>query len=100
MHWKLVDSNGNTVKPGGSLTSFRGDHATFECITKSPGCGSTGKIKTTLGEHYPSVYDCTIVDAHRQDLDRDFFRYPMSPAEQAAHENNMCLCRHTSDCIT
>jgi hypothetical protein len=54
---KLVRNDGSEVKVGDTVTSFRGEAATIKRIEKPARPGSTGKVETTLGVHYPGVYN-------------------------------------------
>lgn len=53
---KIVDKNGNVVKAGDKLVTFRGEAAKFVRVVQAPTPGKSGKIETTLGVHYPQVY--------------------------------------------
>lgn len=58
----LVKESGAQVKPGQALRDFRGEIHYFRCITKEPMLNSTGKIMTSKGEFYPSVFDCKLIE--------------------------------------
>lgn len=60
--YMTVREDGTEVVPGDRLTDFRGDHATYESITRVPEPGKSGKIMTDRGhESYPQVFDLKIV---------------------------------------
>lgn len=68
--YKVVDESGKEIKTGDEIADFRGEKWIFDCISKAPGGGSTGKIsvKHPNGgrddwgrEFYPSVFDFEIV---------------------------------------
>jgi hypothetical protein len=50
-------TSGIPVKIGDHVTSFRGEEATVLDIVPPRHEGSTGRVYTELGAHYPSVYD-------------------------------------------
>ena len=56
--WKCIDTNGNEVKQGDEVTSFRGQRAKVLALYPPKHGGSSGQIQTTIGCHYPQVYDC------------------------------------------
>jgi hypothetical protein len=55
--WTLVDNQNNPVKPGATVTSFRGESATLKGGQPPHHTGSTGRVWTTAGEYFPSVYN-------------------------------------------
>lgn len=60
--YMTIREDGTEVFPGDRLTDFRGDHATYESITRAPEPGKSGKIMTSRGyELYPQVFNLTIV---------------------------------------
>ena len=57
----LVNAEGNEVQIGDKVTSFRGEEATVKSWSEPHKPSSTGRIYTTAGEYFPSVYDCKFV---------------------------------------
>ena len=61
----LVDKDGNEVKRGAKLTTFRGESCTLENFYPPRHTGSTGRVFVNLNgntyEFYPSVVNCKIV---------------------------------------
>lgn len=57
--WKCVDEQGNEVKRGDEVTSFRGVKARVLAFYPPKHNGSSGYMETTIGCHYPQVYECT-----------------------------------------
>jgi hypothetical protein len=56
-------SDGTEVRPGDTVTDFRGDRAVFERATRAPDGHRTGKVCTTDGgEVYMSVYSLVVRD--------------------------------------
>lgn len=63
---QLIDSKTKKViKPGATITDFRGDKSVFTSISKVPNIGSSGKILVKNGslqrEYFPNVFGCEIV---------------------------------------
>ena len=56
--WKCIDTNGNEVKRGDELTSFRGEKAKVLSFYPPKRSGTSGYIETTKGFFYPQTYDC------------------------------------------
>lgn len=54
---RLINAQQEEVKAGDTVTSFRGEPATVISMTPPHKPGSTGRVYTTLGEHFPGVYD-------------------------------------------
>ena len=44
------------------VTTFRGEQGRVEGIEKPRHSGSTGRLYTTLGSHFPGVYDCVWIE--------------------------------------
>lgn len=55
--WRLVDKKNQPVALSQEVKSFRGEVAKVLGGKPPPQDGSTGKVWTTAGEFYPSVYD-------------------------------------------
>jgi hypothetical protein len=56
--WASDESNGTEVKVGDEVTSFRGEKAKVLAFYPPKHGGSSGHIETTIGCHYPQVYNC------------------------------------------
>lgn len=60
---KCVDSNGNEVKVGDSLTDFRGDKAIVKSFEAPHKPGAKGRIYVEGGwGYYASVFRCEYVE--------------------------------------
>jgi len=65
---KLVDKNGNEIKPGDTVTTFRGEKAKLVSFRPPHKLSSTGHVfirsddNKVYGEFYPSVIGATIID--------------------------------------
>jgi hypothetical protein len=62
-----TDTAGHLVKPGDTVTDFRGDTATFVRATRAQGGGKTGKVLTRDAngherELYDRVYNLTVTE--------------------------------------
>ena len=55
-----VETN-KEVKVGDILITFRDIEATVISWSEPKTCNSSGRLYTTLGEHFPSVYNCKFV---------------------------------------
>jgi hypothetical protein len=53
-------SDGTEVRRGDTVTDFRGDTGTFQCATRAPGDGRTGKVMVSGGETYMTVWDLVV----------------------------------------
>lgn len=65
----VIRADGTEVRPGDTITSFRGIDAIFRSLTRVPGdgTGTNGKIIVDEPdwagcERYPSVYDLRVVE--------------------------------------
>ena len=55
--WTLmVSETGDVVNEGAALETFRGEAAILEGGQPPHRVGSSGRVYTDLGAHYPSVY--------------------------------------------
>ena len=62
--WTLVvEETGDEVNKGDALKTFRGEAAVLEGGRPPHHVGSSGKVYTDLGVHYPSVYGLEWVNA-------------------------------------
>jgi hypothetical protein len=52
----LVHDDGKPVQIGDKVVTFRDEEATVISITPPHRQGSTGRVQTELGYHYPGVY--------------------------------------------
>ena len=57
-NYTMHNANG-IVSIGDTLTSFRGESAVLINVDQYPTPGKSGKLTTTIGTHYPSVYNVT-----------------------------------------
>lgn len=60
LEYVVRDAAGDTVVLGDTVTSFRGETATLLKVLRPERPGSSGKVTTTLGTHYATVYGLTI----------------------------------------
>lgn len=49
-------SDGTEVRPGDTVTDFRGETGTFQCATRAPDGGRTGKVTVSGREFYQTVW--------------------------------------------
>jgi hypothetical protein len=52
--------DGREVRPGDTVTDFRGDTGTFQYATRAPGGHRTGKVMVSGGETYMTVWDLVV----------------------------------------
>lgn len=58
MRLKLISTDtGKEVEIGDIVASFRGELATIKGVIPPHKEGSTGRVETELGLHFPSVYN-------------------------------------------
>ena len=55
--WKLVDEQGNEVRPGDTVVSFRGEPTVITGGRPPHHAGSTGRVYTQGAEYYPGVFN-------------------------------------------
>jgi hypothetical protein len=76
MTLRAYRADGTEVRPGDTVTSFRGEDHVFKRATRAPDAGRTGKVETSAGEYYQGVYSLTVrdepdvTDAQRQAEDK------------------------------
>jgi hypothetical protein len=56
-NWILLHKNGEPVLVGAKVTSFRGSHCTVSGGKPPHKLGSTGRVYTSDGEYFPSVFN-------------------------------------------
>lgn len=57
--WLLIDEvTQKSVKVGDKRETFRGEQAEMNGGRPPHKAGSTGRARTSLGEHFPGVYGC------------------------------------------
>ena len=56
-NWVLLDKSDNEVRVGDTVTDFRGEEGKVERFDPPHKQGASGRVETTLGFHYASVYD-------------------------------------------
>lgn len=59
---KLVNAKGRIMKVGDRVKSFRGEEAVIECILPPKKEDEVGKVVTTHGEQYVTVYGLQFVE--------------------------------------
>ena len=55
--WKLVDEQGNEVRPGDMAVTFRGEPMAITGGRPPHHAGSTGRVYTNGAEYYPGVFN-------------------------------------------
>lgn len=71
MPFKLIhNATGNELKPGGAVTTFRGEPVTLNFFEPPRSANSSGRVYCTIdGDEavwYPSVIDCTIIQTKEE----------------------------------
>ena len=60
----VKDKDGNIIKPGDTITDFRGDQTTFHSVSRPPQEGRTAKVLVGtddgLREYYCTVFGLTV----------------------------------------
>lgn len=60
MTLRAFRKDGREVRPGDTVTNFRGAAGTFERATRAPDAGRTGKVMVSGGETYMTVWDLEV----------------------------------------
>ena len=58
----VTDGNGKLVRPGDTVTSFRGEPGVFQLVSRGPQYNGTAKVIVDGREYYDRVWHLTVVD--------------------------------------
>jgi hypothetical protein len=91
--YKVTDKNGKEIKEGDSITSFRGEAAKFNSVTRGVEYNGTAKVSVTWDsdgsnrEYYAGVFNLNVVTLNEKTDEPIFITYEVTikaPNEDSA----------------